>query len=295
MNYPQFLDDIINNVISEEFLDRDRLYYTKNRDCILDNKKFKKQQELGISDNKPTLSYTNGKLIAECIDKYGNSENIYVKRETGSDPYIPKIHKDTFEFYQVPNGEDRVCMYICAPNQSGKTTYVARYLEKYKEVYPDKDVLLFSKLSEDPILDRFNVERINISELEIDDIMEKLANALVIFDDYDQITEKHDRAKIMNLINEILCNGAHFNIDIIITNHLLSDYKNTRTILNECTTFTIFPFSGAENQKRHLLSYYFGMNSKKISELKDLNSHWVTLYKNFPQMVLYEHGIYILN
>lgn len=285
-----YFDNLFWDVYNENSLDKHSNYYQNHKQQKITQIMNKN------SDNsaKPTLSLSNGKLVAEWIDGAGNIQDIYVKNETGNSDYIPSINDQSGEFYQVPNGIDRLCMYVCAPNQSGKTTYVARFLETYIGAYPHKDVIVFSKLFNDPILDKFHIKRVNLTKFDNKNALERLTNSLVIFDDYDQISDKSSHKMIIDLINEILCNGAHYHIDIIITHHLLTDYKNTRTILNECSIFVIFPQSGSEKQREYLLKLYFGMSTQQIQSLKKLNSRWVILYKNYPQMVLYNHGIYLL-
>ncbi len=126
------------------------------------------------------------------------------------------------------------------------------------------------------------------------DTMEKMRDSMVIFDDVDQIHETKTRKKIYNCINEILCNGRHFDIDLIVTNHHLSDYRNTRTILNESNSITIFPRSGCSHQIEHVLKNYVGLSKDQIEKIKNLPSRWVTIFKRFPLCVLYSSGVYIL-
>lgn len=283
-----------------------RRYRAKHRDIINSNRRVaygkKKQKSLNkpvLVSRKLTEKFTDGRAI--CMYQSGNRKRIvYIKTEYDDDDDVDDgkrtIHNENAEFYQIPEEDvERVCMYICAPNQSGKTTYVARFLEKYTKIFPDIDIILFSKLRSDPILDVFNPHRIDVYEFELDkNTLDDLSNSLVIFDDVDQIHEKQARSNILNLINEILANGAHFNTGIIVTNHLLSDYRNTRTILNECSSITVFPQSGSAHHLDYLLKNYIGMTPDQIKNLKQLNSRWVTIFKNYPQTVLYLHGCYLL-
>lgn len=282
-------------------MNRKLKYYNKNKDKIND---YKRKNYEKRNKNVPTIIVRNSanelknndKMIAVAYDNIEkNKKYVCIKDRCDSDKKIKKFSDPNIDFYQVPiENNKRDCLYICAPNQSGKTTYVARYLEKYKKRYPNKEIYLFSKLAEDPILDKFNPIRVDISKLKLrDNTLDFLKNSLVIFDDVDQILEKKDMQKIQKLINEILCNGAHFNIGIIVTNHLLSDYKNTRCILNECSSITIFPKSGCAHHLQYLLKNYVGFDPKQIETLKNLDSRWVTIFKNYPQIVLYQNGVYI--
>ena len=256
-----------------------------------------------LCEDTPTLSYNDGKSICYKKHKDPNKQYfnkiIYLDDKYNKDEeYINKIKSYDYTFHHIPNIKaKRDCLYICAPNQSGKSTYVSNYLEYFKKIYNEKNknmkpIYLFSKLKEDPILDKYDPIRININKFRLDnETLEKMANSIAIFDDVDQIHDKKIRTKIYNTIDEILCNGAHFNIHIIITNHLCSDYKNTRVILNECSSITVFCKSGSRHQIRYTLKNYFGLSKDQIDKICKLRSRWVTIFKHYPQCVLYSRGI----
>ena len=255
--------------------------------------------------NKPTLIDTLHENISKSPGKsvciYWKHNNIYVVKKLDkivdkSTIHLPEIYDDETEFFHIPEEDNpRVCLYICAPNQSGKTTYVARFIEFYKEIHPNIDIVLISKLEKDPILDKFKLKRIDPYKMKFPkNALDILKNSLVIFDDIDQIHDKEVSKKLQQLIEEILSNGAHFNIGIIITNHLLSDYKKTRAILNECGSITVFPKSGCAHHLNYLLRNYIGMEKDQIEKVKNLDSRWVTIFKNYPQVVLHTRGCYLL-
>ncbi len=255
---------------------------------------------------KPSISFIDGKSI--CFRKHKNPKKqdlnriIYISdKYNPEERYIDKIKSYKYEFYQIPNYKaKRDCLYICAPNQSGKSTYVAKYLEYFKKIYSEKNknfkpIYLFSKLKDDPILDKFNPIRVDMKRFKSnEETLNKMSNSIVIFDDVDQIHDKEISKKIYNTINEILCNGAHFNIHVIITNHLCSDYKNTRVILNEISSITVFCKSGSRHQIEYTLKNYFGLSKQQINKICLLPSRWVTIFKHYPQCVLYSRGLYLL-
>jgi hypothetical protein len=275
-------------------------HYRRNKEKI--NEK-RREKYLNTKRNLPTLFVKNEEDLNEndrCFavaygDNKDDKEYICVADKSDDNRKIKSYMNVNRDFKQIPvEVNKRDCLYICAPNQSGKTTYVARYLELYKKRFPNKTIYLFSKLDEDPILDKFEPIRVNINKLKLrNNTLDFLKNSLVIFDDVDQILEKENVKKIQKLINEILCNGAHYNIGIIVTNHLLSDYKNTRCILNECSSITVFPKSGCAHHLEYLLKNYIGFDRNQINRLKDIDSRWVTIFKNYPQIVLYENGAYL--
>ena len=122
-------------------------------------------------------------------------------------------------------------------------------------------------------------------------------NDLVLFDDTDTIQDKKIKEAISRLKNDILETGRHSNIYVVITSHLINGISrtDTRTILNECTSLTIFPKSGSTYQIIYVLKNYIGLNKNQINYILNLPSRWVTIFKNFPQYCIFEKGCFLLN
>lgn len=251
-----------------------------------------------FDEHAPTLSLNDGRSLA--IQKMDNKKTrvIFVKdKMEKGDSYIPEIRSAKGEFHQIPDIKSkRDCLYICAPNQAGKTTYLGEYLKYFKKVYPKKKIYLFSSQVNDPILDKYHPIRIELDEDLIQNKLtpDMLANSFVIFDDIDKIRNKKVKKEIYDMIEEILVNGAHNNLNIAITHHLMTNYKDTRVILNECSSITFFPRGGSAQQIRYTLKNYYGLSTKQIEHILKLKSRWVTLFRGYPQVVLYSKGIYLL-
>ena len=143
----------------------------------------------------------------------------------------------------------RDTIYVCGPQNSGKSHVISQYLEDYTRLYPNKKIVLFSMLDDDPVLDKYKmVKRVDLTDFEYSpDLLKALRNRLIIFDDVDCIADKKISKEIYQLINEILSNGRKLHISIIVTNHLVTDYHRTRTILNECDTYVVFPKCGSSH------------------------------------------------
>ena len=199
----------------------------------------------------------------------------------------------------VPNLE-REIPYIAGPSGSGKSTYAARYIEKFKKQFPDKEVYVFSRLDKDPALDHLKPNRIKIDETLVEnpiDITEEIkGGALLLFDDVNTIQDDKVKKVIDKLMADIMEVGRKLDIYIVITNHLVipNEKKIARTIMNEMQSMTIFPKSGSAQQIRYALKTYFGLNNKQIDQILNINSRWVTIYKSYPQTIMYENGAYIL-
>lgn len=197
----------------------------------------------------------------------------------------------------IPNIETRECVYCAGPSGSGKSTYVREYAKAYNKLFPDHPIFLFSKVNDDPSLKGIS----KLKHIELDDeivnepiTLEELKNSLCIFDDVSTISKKKVREAIFDLINDILEVGRHMSIYICVTNHLLSDYKNTRTILNECSSLTCFPTAGSSQQIKYVLKTYFGLDARDIQKILKLPSRWTTIGKSYPQYVMYQTGAYLL-
>ena len=79
-------------------------------------------------------------------------------------------------------------------------------------------------------------------------------------------------------MNQGLEIGRHYRI---ITNHLPSNGKDTRRVLNESSSFTYFPHS-ANAKSRYFLENYVGTEKKMINYLKKQNTRAVTICEEFP-------------
>lgn len=188
--------------------------------------------------------------------------------------------------------------FIAGQTECGKTHYCKKYLEQLVKVHPEKNVYVFSDVEKDPELEgienlvRFRIDEEVLNKKPIQP--EKFKDSICVFDDIDSIQNEKVYKYIQNLRDSILRRGRHENISCIVTSHLITNYKDTRIILNECNSITIFCRSGSTYGINYLLKKYIGLGKDEIRKIINLPSRWVTIYKNHPQYVLYEKGIYIL-
>ncbi len=189
--------------------------------------------------------------------------------------------------------------YVAGPSGSGKSFYVGNYIEMFKKQHKGANVWVFSRVEEDKALDKHNVKRIILDDGILEDPIDpaELSEGkptLVIFDDIDTIRDKDIREETLRLRDDILETGRHDNITSISTNHLIMDYKKTRTLLNEVKFVTIFPQSGTSYHIKRLLKEYVGLDKHMINKIMSLPSRWVTVYKVAPMLVLYERGCFLI-
>lgn len=194
------------------------------------------------------------------------------------------------------NKTERV--YIAGQTECGKSYWCKMYLNQMVKVHPDKKIFLFSDVEEDPEIDEIK----NLIRFKLDDDLAKKTsidlsnfdNSICLFDDIDSIQNKLVYKFVQNLRDCILRRGRHNAISTLITSHLLSNYGDTRIILNECNSIVLFCRSGSSYQIKYLLNKYIGLDKEQINKIMNLPSRWVKIQKNAPMYITYEKGIYLI-
>ena len=219
----------------------------------------------------------------------------------GSDSYsqpFSRLDIGEGKFQQVPDPDtERQILYITGASGSGKSTYTANYLKNYKKIWPKRPIYCFSALKSDESLDVVKPKRVAIDDALVSDPLpiEEFKDSCVIFDDIDVISDKKQREAVYGILNSALETGRHFNVTVVITNHLSTGGKDTRRVLNECHSVTYFPFSGSNVGLKRLLVDYLGLSTTQIAYVKTLKSRWCTIFKNYPTVLLTERNIWLAN
>ena len=195
--------------------------------------------------------------------------------------------------------DHREIWYIAGPSGSGKS-YIAKGLaERYRKLFPDREVYLVSKLKEDETLDsmkggpplRLDVQKLVDVPVEgLDDF----ANCMIIFDDYDTFVKPYDKA-VQKLIDDIATMGRHSNTTMLCLSHYLSNYAKTRLLLCEATHFVLYPAATGNHALSHLLQTYLGFDKEETAQIRKIKSRWICIYKNFPQWIVSEHNAKLLH
>jgi hypothetical protein len=262
------------------------------------------------------LSYKDGNPIA----KEGN-KIIYLQKEDDNekpfdhDDYDSDISESESEsddgYEEIESNmkleplldmEKRDIAYIAGPSGSGKSTFAVMLIKRFLKVYPEKDFFLFSRTDykTDPAFNGMKVNQVTINESlikePIDITKELTGGCIVLFDDCNTIQDDKVKKAVDKLLADILEVGRKLGIWTVITNHLVipNEKKIARTVLNELYSLTVFPKSGSVQQISYVLKQYFGLDKKQIEKIIKLPSRWVTIHKNYPMYVIYEHGVYLL-
>ena len=228
---------------------------------------------------------TNGRII---FIKTDEDESSIIKRKA-----VKKLTVQNGKFELLPS-EDIRTIYVTGPAGAGKSTVCGQYIEKYRLLYPDSDFYVFSQLEEDPAFDHLDPKRIMVGENLIEDpvdLSDIPEHSIVLFDDVDSLNDK-DVQKAINIIKkQILEHGRKKNIKCLVTAHLANgnDKNTARVILNEAQLWFFFPQAGSLYQIKYILKIYFGLSTKQVQKLIEIQSRWVCIRKTYPQVVLSQH------
>jgi len=274
------------------------------------------------------------KISSEDIDKY--IEEDYTEKDLKDAMIMYKmnkevedgIHKKIIDVFQkkykdgkrmeayeghfeiIPNPTESERIYMCAPSKAGKSWQIARYVEKYKIIYPDNLIHLISDTKKDENFDGLNINRIDLewiyesfrklnkNEERIDEpiCVEDFKNSLVIFDDIDSIMDKKVLETVIKLNDVIYDRGRHDNISIIRTNHKATENKNgnqTKTSIENSDIIYVFPTSGNQGSIKFILSHFTGLKIEDNKSILKMNTRWVAIRKTAPIMMVSENLIKI--
>jgi predicted AAA+ superfamily ATPase len=201
------------------------------------------------------------------------------------------IHDGTLEIMPPANNK-RQCIFIIGPSGSGKSYFCSQYLTRYKNIYPNNDIVLISPVTDDKILNRHNPIKLSINDSNFLDPesrveLEELRDKLVIFDDISALKDKKLREGVQQLVQEVLLTGRHYNISCLITEHLLI-LSNTyiKHCINESHALVLFPKSGSKYHTKRILKEYAGFGPKDINKVLSIPSRSVFIHKNFPPYIV---------
>jgi len=208
-----------------------------------------------------------------------------------------EIKNEHEHFQQIPNkNTERNILYITGSSGSGKSYYTSQYIKEYKKIYPKRDIYLFSSVGDDAQLDKLKVKRVKLNNELLNETLtaQDFKDCLVIFDDTDAITNKPLKIKVNQILDSILQTGRHYNVSCILTFHTATGGRDTKMILNEAHSITIFPHNIGGRSSKYLLDGYLGLDKHEIKDIKVNPSRWVSILKTYPKIVLSDKNVYTL-
>lgn len=235
-------------------------------------------------------AFKKGLAPEQLIGETGLAKQLYerILSDSVKDKSVTLPDDDSqFQLLPSPDPEKREVFYIAGASGSGKSHIAKGVAECYKRLHPDREVYLISKLNEDATLDsmRPKPKRINIQSL-IEDYpdLNEFENCLVIFDDFDTFTG--DASKVVHkLIDDLATMGRHTKTTMLVLSHYLSNYKQTRLILNEATHLVVYPQATSHHALSYLLKTHVGLGSDDVRDLKKMG-RWCCIQKHYPQFLV---------
>jgi hypothetical protein len=245
--------------------------------------------------NLNNLGNTLSKIEGGKFDKRIISVNPNSDEKNNIDTTFDELILIDGKFCQVPDpNTERSVLYITGPSGCGKSTYTSFYIKAYQKLHKKKNpVYIFSALESDNVLDLLKPKRIKIDDDLVHDPIDikEFSDSLVVFDDVDVISNKKQREAVYIILNSMLETGRHFKISVIVTNHLPTDGGNTRRILNEAHSVTVFQI---KRGTIYLLKEYLGLDKNDIKKMQKRKSRWFTVFTKYPQCVMSEKSIWSL-
>lgn len=229
-----------------------------------------------------------------------DTKPIYIEPdEKKVNDYFKEIKcKNNEHIQHMPHrSNERQILYITGASGSGKSYYVNKYGNEYRKKFKNNPIYLFSSVQDDTSLKIPDLKKIKLDEnfLNADLTASDFKDSLIIFDDTDVINNKLILKKVNLILDTLLQTGRHHGTSVIYTSHTACNGAQTKVILNEAHSVTIYPSGLGGRSLKYLLDQYFGLDKEQIRKIKRLPSRWVSILKTYPMVVLYDKGAYVLN
>ena len=272
----------------------------------LKQKLYKMRSEIAPSGSDEEEVVINRKTRTKTIDN--KVEILYEKSKKILERIYGKEYMsfDDNNLEPILNMEEAAVYAYFSPSGSGKSWKVNQLLEQIQAKEPKTKFFLFSKVSDDypkiknmiriPTSGEEAMEVLGMDKktkerkLKIDD----LANSVVVFDDIGTIANKEINASVQLLQDEVLEVYRHHNITPFFTQHVLAAGLKAQKLINEVTHMTLYPNSNWDNIRKYLEKNGIGRALQRRIQETGKKSRSFTMYKNAPQLILYDKGIIII-
>ena len=203
-------------------------------------------------------------------------------------------------FEPTPNiNKERDILFVVGASGSGKSYFVSQYARNYKKMHSKSSIYVFSTLDDDKDgIDKIGkIHRIKLDDEFVNGEMidtKEFENSLVIFDDFDNISNKKTKAVVSAYLNNMLQTGRHYKITLCITFHVSCAGNATKHILNEASSIKFFPQVIGSRNLKYLCESYLGLSKAQIEMVKKLDSRAVTIFRSYPKCYMTDKEIGIL-
>lgn len=182
---------------------------------------------------------------------------------------------------------------------SGKSWWIARYCELYKDLYPENDVFLITaNKKSDPefknfkkkklVVDREKIKQINFNEA-------SFKNSCVILDDIES-NDDGINFFIRELRDMLFEKSRKHNTIILSVCHKALSGRQTIKQNLECNGCVVFPRHNPK-ESRNVLRTYFDLDETQIKKVMDekINNRWVYINKIYPRYYITEDKLQLLD
>lgn len=244
------------------------------------------------NQGEPILKIINPKK------KKNNHKTLYVS-DKECDNFMNEYNTDRIVQPVPLPARERIVAYVTGASGSGKSYYASKLVEEYHKYYPKNGVFLFSPFEDDGTSFNFSwITKIDIKHSDFTDEswdIEDFKDSLIVLDDIESLTNKKVRTVLTDILNLILEAGRKLKVSCIYTSHITMQGHNTRRVLNEMHSLTLFPRAMGNRTIKYILDVNFGFSKDQIQKIKKLKSRWVTIIKSYPNVIVHERGAYVLD
>jgi hypothetical protein len=247
----------------------------------------------------------SGNLIASIKSNKDDKKNINIYNDYDNKENLKSYFEelelnDKDDYFQImPQKDHRIIGWVTGSSGSGKSYFTRQFINEYHRINPRNNIYIFSSLQEDETLDKLKyIKRINLNSdkfLNIQLDIKDFKDTLIIADDTDVIKNKYVRAKVYDILDQILEIGRHTNTSLIMTNHLATNGSDSRRAINESHFVTVFPQTISSKAKKYLLGDYIGLSNEQLKKLNTIKSRAITILRSYPKILIAEKNIYTLN
>jgi len=234
-------------------------------------------------------------------NKRNNTILYYSEDEKIHDSFDELVLIDNEKFQYIPNN-NRTSIYVAGKQGSGKSYWISDFLNYYIKLNPKHKIYMFSEKQKDAQLDkikqikRIDLEKILDTPITYPDLVE-IANetgVLCLFDDVDTLTGKL-KTYIYTLIAKILKVGRADKVNIIMTNHEVTNGNETKSQLKESNVIVFFG-RNYNIQLQNLCKKYCNMEKTDIVRWRKSKSRAITYIELYPNScILTDKEIFIIN
>lgn len=249
-----------------------------------------------------------GKVIAVVKGGSRNGEILSITDDAGFEKFqIPMEDAGILELVPSMTWEKKVvkpyrdALLIIGPSGAGKSTLCAKYCKRFKKLFPDSPIFMFSRKTEDPAFEGIELNRV---KMDMDLVTEPIdiqseevpPESLFVFDDYDTLADPAVQAAVTHLVMDILETGRAKKIYIVLTSHLLRKRNRNENdvVYNEIHRLAVPTKLGNLPMLKRTLENQFGLSGPQIKKILEIKSRWMIFGKEYPQYVLWEKGGLIL-